>query len=618
MLTRRNAATAALILAACAGARAQCDVYRTHIPDFDQRRLDSGGAHGLPDAGDMYCVPTSAINIMGYIANSGYPEILGGSPQFWQADEHYNYITDMIELMGALMDTDKDGGTTGDGHVAGLEDWITALAPGKFVVVRKSTSGAYAPTPVELWWQMGTGAMVNISIGKYESDGSKLTRVGGHVATLWRVTGGCAATPNIGYRDPWTESESLTKQSTFSSTSGDLLKVHSTFKYGDSDPEERDMWRLMNYTTSSRYLDAITMVVPVFGLTTDPTLEKYQIYFPGSLGAPTPKTKVIDLPGTAIAVALSADLIEAHAILTDAAGGASLVTYNRAEEAFADPIDLGSATALATDRQGDVWVASGARIRRGSARHRAFFIVDRTVPTAIDAMAYHDGEDLMYCVSGARARLMALTRDGDVAMSLALPTTVGLAGAPSLAIDDRAGAIWLTSAGSGAIYRLGRDAAGGWMVVETVDLATGVSPESLQVSDTGSLLYASGGVLHEIERGPTGGWIPAPGSDFDGQPSGALFALARSRNNLDDTMTGPGFINLVEGELGAGTPDCYADCDTSSGVGVLDFFDFLCFQNAFAAGDPYAVDCDTSGGLGVGDFFDFLCFQNAFAAGCSQ
>ncbi|MFG0285297.1 MAG: FG-GAP-like repeat-containing protein [Phycisphaerales bacterium JB039] len=54
---------------------------------------------------------------------------------------------------------------------------------------------------------------------------------------------------------------------------------------------------------------------------------------------------------------------------------------------------------------------------------------------------------------------------------------------------------------------------------------------------------------------------------------------------------------------------CYADCD---GSGALDFFDFLCFQNAFAAGDPYA-DCDGSGAL---DFFDFLCFQNAFAAGC--
>jgi len=54
---------------------------------------------------------------------------------------------------------------------------------------------------------------------------------------------------------------------------------------------------------------------------------------------------------------------------------------------------------------------------------------------------------------------------------------------------------------------------------------------------------------------------------------------------------------------------CYADCDASN---ELDFFDFLCFQNQFAAADP-AADCDESGEL---DFFDFLCFQNEFAAGC--
>ena len=76
----------------------------------------------------------------------------------------------------------------------------------------------------------------------------------------------------------------------------------------------------------------------------------------------------------------------------------------------------------------------------------------------------------------------------------------------------------------------------------------------------------------------------------------------------DMIVTGPRdqFAYIVFGRM----PDsCYADCDGSGG---LDFFDFLCFQNLFAAGDPQA-DCDGSGGL---DFFDFLCFQNAFAAGC--
>ncbi|MFG0283562.1 MAG: GC-type dockerin domain-anchored protein [Phycisphaerales bacterium JB039] len=54
---------------------------------------------------------------------------------------------------------------------------------------------------------------------------------------------------------------------------------------------------------------------------------------------------------------------------------------------------------------------------------------------------------------------------------------------------------------------------------------------------------------------------------------------------------------------------CYPDCDVS---GSLNIFDFLCFQNAFAAGEPSA-DCDGSGAI---DFADFLCYQAAFAAGC--
>jgi hypothetical protein len=51
--------------------------------------------------------------------------------------------------------------------------------------------------------------------------------------------------------------------------------------------------------------------------------------------------------------------------------------------------------------------------------------------------------------------------------------------------------------------------------------------------------------------------------------------------------------------------ECFADFDKS---GTLDIFDFLGFQNAFAAGDRSA-DCDGDQRLTI---FDFLCFQNSF------
>src|SRR5690606_11493073 len=94
-------------------------------------------------------------------------------------------------------------------------------------------------------------------------------------------------------------------------------------------------------------------------------------------------------------------------------------------------------------------------------------------------------------------------------------------------------------------------------------------------------------------------------------PTGAAWitsGAALDPANLS-TVRAPGmavdwFIRADAGEV-----VCAADCD---GSGEVDFFDFLCFQELFASGDPEA-DCDGSGEL---DFFDFLYFQGEFAAGC--
>jgi hypothetical protein len=56
---------------------------------------------------------------------------------------------------------------------------------------------------------------------------------------------------------------------------------------------------------------------------------------------------------------------------------------------------------------------------------------------------------------------------------------------------------------------------------------------------------------------------------------------------------------------------CIPDFDDN---GVLDFFDFLAFQHAFAVGDRRA---DLTGG-GSLTIFDFLAFQDVFAYGCPR
>jgi len=97
--------------------------------------------------------------------------------------------------------------------------------------------------------------------------------------------------------------------------------------------------------------------------------------------------------------------------------------------------------------------------------------------------------------------------------------------------------------------------------------------------------------------------LSAAVADFDGD--GRLDIVTANNSGHNVTL----LRNL-------GCPTCYADCDKSSGNGVLDLFDFLCFQGSFVSGEPYACDCDTTTGPLVCDLFDFLCFQGAFVGGC--
>ena len=104
-----------------------------------------------------------------------------------------------------------------------------------------------------------------------------------------------------------------------------------------------------------------------------------------------------------------------------------------------------------------------------------------------------------------------------------------------------------------------------------------------------------------------------------GTSTGGTFELSGTIGQHDAGVMSGGGYTLTGGYWsGAGEASCYADCDPSTGKGVLDIFDFLCFQNSFVNGETYACDCDITTGTNppVCDIFDFLCFQNAFVSGC--
>jgi hypothetical protein len=66
---------------------------------------------------------------------------------------------------------------------------------------------------------------------------------------------------------------------------------------------------------------------------------------------------------------------------------------------------------------------------------------------------------------------------------------------------------------------------------------------------------------------------------------------------------------------GACATGCYANCDHSTQVPLLNVADFTCYLQRFASGTQYA-NCDNSTTPPVLNVLDFTCFLQKFAAGC--
>ena len=123
------------------------------------------------------------------------------------------------------------------------------------------------------------------------------------------------------------------------------------------------------------------------------------------------------------------------------------------------------------------------------------------------------------------------------------------------------------------------------------------------------------GMAYAFRRDATGRWheigrlLPNPPGRTDQYGTGIASAgskvLVGSRLDWvpDRGTTGAAYL------FDLACDECPADLD---GDGVLTIFDFLTFQNLFAAGD-LAADFDGDGELTI---FDFQAFQTAFALGC--
>ncbi len=151
------------------------------MTDLDQKRL------GLQNDGCMYCVPTATMNLFGYAANFGYPDLPPG-PGFWQGEANHDFITNHLGFLGLVMKTNPTGGTSFGNMVDGADEWISNYSQQLFTSANARKSG-YWPTIDDITEIAVNGGLVQFCYGRYDwqliADRPFLTgRTGGHCVTL--------------------------------------------------------------------------------------------------------------------------------------------------------------------------------------------------------------------------------------------------------------------------------------------------------------------------------------------------------------------------------------------------------------------------------------------------
>jgi hypothetical protein len=111
-------------------------------------------------------------------------------------------------------------------------------------------------------------------------------------------------------------------------------------------------------------------------------------------------------------------------------------------------------------------------------------------------------------------------------------------------------------------------------------------------------------------------WDDDGGASAPAPTPNGMFALDECYDYAAATCPSPIGVMTAMWALGGGGGGCYANCDGSTSIPFLNINDFVCFQQAFAAGQSYA-NCDNSTSPPTLNINDFVCFQQAFAAGCS-
>ncbi|MFG0274940.1 MAG: hypothetical protein ACF8QF_07780 [Phycisphaerales bacterium] len=534
----------------------------TKVPDFDQVR------NGLPNTGNMYCVPTAGLNWAAYLAHHGYPGIPPGDENYlhWQlSPAAYSTVTTNLSIMGIVMGTDAFDGTNGAGGLAGLQAW---MAPNILVLRYSFSSGASPSFDGIASWAL-TGAPVTAIVGWYGGTEPILTRNGGHAVSVVEVSRSGAAR-QLGFHDPANEQDDLGTQSPF-------LRQERAIepRVVIADGQVRVMDKVVGY--GSGYIDGYYVMVPLFGLSksTDPTklLIKKPLKF---FYDPAPEIVEVLAPGGAsiLDVAIAPNL--PHSFFSTASIGAQpakIWMYDPVEARVVEvPIPVTDPERILFGRRGELYIQDGRTLRCFDLTQDPIEeTASAALPAPCEALAYNDATDqaLAFCDGSVIPFGEGLVPEAPEE----LPAEVILSGAISMAASPVTGDLYLTSDGSPGVYHLHPPDPGRADHLEATLIGVGelTRPTDLSVGD-GDKVYVTSLGLRKVFTPQDGGGGAMDESDpFHNAPADPGERTARSRSNFDpETMTGPAFRNVLPPVSNDGVAPCFADLNDDNTVDGAD------------------------------------------------
>jgi hypothetical protein len=592
----RAGLTAAVITAAGAVAPAAASVEGFYInssgysyrawgmPDFDQVRATGPGAFGLPNSGLMYCVPTATLNLMAYIANHGFPNVMDPGPQNWQSSSIYSTVGVELLDIGGQMLTDPFDGTGGFDWRDGARSYLD-FRSNAFTVSFYYANNNYAPTQAKLTHTAVCGSLVALAYGRYDVVGSwngfpLVDRTGGHIVTLQRSL----RTPNdrlLWVRDPADEQDNLFTQSAFTARSYGLL--HDRFVVTAPTFGALKLMTEIGVDpgpvgSSNRYIDSYLAIRPKLGyaLTDESTVITLQRAVVLS-GFPDPPRLTFSPGGPIRDVVISPDMNSFLATTTDDAGISSLVMIDAAtgvSTPLNEQLDLEDPERVVFGRNRALYLTDGRRLKCIDLDADPVEVESSIVPpTPLEAIVYDDARDVLVGVSAAGDALVefdSMLADGSV---FPLPDGVDLAPDASVAFNAAEGTLLIhPGAGANLLYQATPfPVRGEGYSFVSIGLQGVVEPRDIEVDDSGMFYVMDEDGAKAFARGEDGRFAPVADAPFAGVQSDGVFRVTKSRSN-DREWPAEADINILPAELEQGgmIAECVWDLNGDGQVDAAD------------------------------------------------